>query len=364
MSHRQRRLENLIKKNKSSPGQIPPKESTQHSPKVETQPVSPTVSHQNKTSLPQSPIESDFEEGCDPFGSEASYDPFDPIGNSYLPDEDDLSDLSSCYRDDWVSPQARAAAKLQWRALTPTLEFNKQLQGRIRVYEPPVLEGTNRDIDLRGMYLYPRRQTKWSGSSSGGQAKWRIIPWVNKGGCVTSTPLAYWKCTQFQWFSTVLRAVIQRLRSRRSANKRRTYKTYDHLTMIASMYLISGDFGMVNRMMSCHRRSFGRLAYHYRQKLDLNEDFFLDQTVKVSWSKPRLCSRDMSNSKLFKKYYEKKQVTRHSFLVKANMICKQLADRWIVRLGTELRTKQQRSSYMGARCSFEVSNREGASLIE
>jgi len=128
------------------------------------------------------------------------------------------------------------------------------------------------------------------------KTKFRGLPYILPSGHISGSILLTWRCTALQWFSTVVRAVIEKIKARSIVNKRCKYKTYRQLTEIAIYYVLTNDEYHFERLLCCRRKGFRGLLYSLIKRLDEPMRFCFDQALSSAlWfelrGQPRAQSR-------------------------------------------------------------------------
>lgn len=139
------------------------------------------------------------------------------------------------------------------------------------------------------------RSQIWAPKSNS-KVRLRGLPYILPSGHLSGSVLLTWKCSAFQWFSTVVRAVIEKIKARSIVNKRCRYKTYRQLTEVAIYYVLTNDEYSLERLLCCRRRGFRGLLYFLIKRLDEPMRFCFDQALSSAlWFELRGNPRVQSN---------------------------------------------------------------------
>jgi len=126
------------------------------------------------------------------------------------------------------------------------------------------------------------RSEQWSVE---GDTKVRLrgIPYVMPSGHLAGSVKLTWRCSANQWFTTVVRSVIEKISKRTLVNTRRKYKTTRKLTVIAVYYVLTNSDYFLERLLCCERKGFRKLITKL-VNLDEPMRFCFDQALSgASW---------------------------------------------------------------------------------
>jgi len=161
------------------------------------------------------------------------------------------------------------------------------------------------------------------------KTKLRALPYIMPSGHLSGSALLTWKCTAFQWFSTVVRAVIEKIKARSIINKRSRYKTYRQLTEIAIYYVLTSNESALERLLCCRRRGFRGLLYFLIKRLDEPMRFCFDQALSSAlWFELRGNPRVQSNKQYVLETVYEPMV--HGRSRQITMCMNAISDPWII----------------------------------
>jgi hypothetical protein len=190
-------------------------------------------------------------------------------------------------------------------------------------YEPYRITNQSRAIGTKVM-----RSERWAPPSES-KVRLRGLPYIMKSGKLSGSVKLTWKCSAYQWFATVVRSVIERLKKRTVVKRRAKYKTDRHLTEIAIYYVLTNDEHSLERLLHCHRRHFRGMFYSLLKRLDEPMRFCFDQALSSAlWFELRGYPRAQSkNEYVVQTVYEPGVHGRsRQILTYINSLC----DPWIV----------------------------------
>jgi len=172
------------------------------------------------------------------------------------------------------------------------------------------------------------RSQTWAPKVSS-KTKLRALPYIMPSGHLSGSALLTWKCTAFQWFSTVVRAVIEKIKARSIINKRSRYKTYRQLTEIAIYYVLTSNESALERLLCCRRRGFRGLLYFLIKRLDEPMRFCFDQALSSAlWLELRGNPRVQSNKQYVLETVYEPMV--HGRSRQITMCMNAISDPWII----------------------------------
>lgn len=142
----------------------------------------------------------------------------------------------------------------------------------------------------------PTKLLRWKGSerwaTSEGTAaiKTRCMPFITREGYVSYSGVYYTKCSSYQWFSSVVSTVYERLVARRKRWSRggsRKVNGRDLCLQIALIYVLTMDTGFLTRAMECQKRSDAqcrKLVYYKSRHMDEPTRFWYDRAREFAGS--------------------------------------------------------------------------------
>jgi hypothetical protein len=156
------------------------------------------------------------------------------------------------------------------------------------------------DFTVLSPRLIPQPQStkllRWRGSErwarSEGKAKTavRALPFVTREGYVSYSGVYYTRCSSYQWFSSVVSTVYDRLMARRRRWSRDGVKKIgggDLNLQIALTYVLTMDTGFLIRAMECQKRSDSaarKFVYYKTRHMDEPTRFWYDQSREFAGS--------------------------------------------------------------------------------
>lgn len=160
----------------------------------------------------------------------------------------------------------------------------------------------------------------------------RGIPFIMPSGHISGSCKLSWMCSSYQWFSTVVRSVIERIKRRTIVGTRSKYKKERHLTEIAILYTLTCDSQMLERLLNCQRKGFRALITYYINRVDDKTRFCYDQASKSAlWFELRGYPRVQSTKKTVLAKYRNFSVKSFDASRAIREKMNSLSDPWIVR---------------------------------
>jgi hypothetical protein len=172
------------------------------------------------------------------------------------------------------------------------------------------------------------RSDKWISAADTEASKFslkrRCQPYILRSGHISGSAYLSWRCSPYQWLSTTIRAVYERIRARSVVWKRCSKKHRDALAGIAILYVLTQDDVMLERLLNCKRSGFTRTFHYYKSnKLDHKTKVLYDQmALAISWLKLRGKPRAPSK-------HQRHHVLTQGEVRSVREICSSLSSPWI-----------------------------------
>jgi hypothetical protein len=135
-----------------------------------------------------------------------------------------------------------------------------------------------------------RGSERWASMEGTAKVATRAMPFVTREGYVSYSGVYYTKCSSYQWFSSVVSTVYDRLMARRrrwSRGGKKKVRGGDLNLQIALVYVLTMDAGFLIRAMECQKRSDSQarnLVYYKTRHMDEPTRFWYDQSREFAGS--------------------------------------------------------------------------------